>query len=102
MLAVLQKRAGVNLSSQDVFLNVVGGLKVKDPGVDAAVCLALASAYSDKPVAEKLCVMGEVGLAGEIRTVSQQERRTKEIRGLGYEVPSRSKNLRQLVEEALA
>jgi len=102
LLAVLQKRAGVNLSNQDVFLNVVGGLKVKDPGVDAAVCLALASAYADKAVQENLCVIGEVGLAGEVRSVSQQERRAREIKGLGYAVPEKVKGLRQLVETSLA
>lgn len=97
LLAVLQKQAGVNLSNQDVFVNVVGGIKVKDPAVDAAVCLALASTYRDVALPESLCVIGEIGLAGELRRVSQQERRIKEIEGLGYTVPGQQKRLRQLL-----
>jgi DNA repair protein RadA/Sms len=102
LLAVLQKRAGVNLSNQDVFVNVVGGLKVKDPAVDAAVCLALASAAADKPVPERICVMGEIGLAGEVRKVVLQERRAREIKGLGYEVADGRKDLRALLSSLVS
>ena len=101
LLAVLQKRAGVNLSSQDVFVNVVGGLKVRDPAVDAAVCTALASAYADKTVAEGVCVIGEVGLSGELRRVTGEARRIKEIRGLGYDVPEGIKSIRQLIAQTV-
>jgi DNA repair protein RadA/Sms len=86
LLAVLQKNGGINLSNQDVFINIVGGLKVKDPAVDAAVCMALASAFLEVPLAEKICVVGEVGLAGELRQVQAQERRRKEIEALGYKM----------------
>jgi DNA repair protein RadA/Sms len=102
LLAVLQKQAGVNLSSQDVFVNIVGGVKVKDPAVDAAICLAVASSYLEKVLPEKLCVIGEVGLAGEIRRVTQQERRTKEIEGLGYQVAPSEKQLRKLIARFLS
>ena len=83
-VAVLQRRAGIDLSNHDVFVNIVGGLKVREPGIDAAVCVALASARTGKVLDPKLVFMGEVGLAGEIRRVSQQERREKEVRSLGY------------------
>jgi DNA repair protein RadA/Sms len=86
LLAVLQRRAGVNLTQQDVFVNIVGGLKVKDPSVDLAVCAALASAAQGETLPEKLCVIGEVGLAGEVRRAWQQERREKMVRELGYQV----------------
>ena len=98
LLAVLQRRAGIDLSSQDVFVNVVGGIKVKDPAADAAVCVALASAAVNTPLPELLCVIGEVGLAGELRRVQQQGRREKEVGLLGYEVNAQHKELRQLLD----
>ncbi|MBU6389768.1 DNA repair protein RadA [Patescibacteria group bacterium] len=101
LLAVLQKRAGVNLSNQDVFINIVGGLKIKDPALDAAVCVALASAHKEVALPETLCVIGEIGLAGELRRVSQQERRIKEIKNLGYTTPKPVKSLGQLVGSVL-
>lgn len=101
LLAVLQRRAGINLSSHDVFVNVVGGIKVKDTAVDAAVCLALASAYRDQSLPENLCVLGEVGLAGELRRASGQDRRHKEITGLGYTVPTGVKDLGSLIRKLL-
>jgi len=98
LLAVLQRRAGIDLSNQDVFLNVVGGLKVKDPAVDAAVCAALASAVTNTPLPEKLCIIGEIGLAGEMRRVQQQARREKEVTLLGYQTNVQYKELRQLLD----
>jgi DNA repair protein RadA/Sms len=98
LLAVLQRRAGLDLSNQDVYLNIVGGLKVKDPAVDAAVCVALASALLGTTVPENLCIVGEVGLAGEIRTVSRQSRREKEVTTLGYTMPKVTKELRELLK----
>jgi DNA repair protein RadA/Sms len=98
LLAVLQRRAGLDLSNQDVFVNVVGGLKVKDPAVDAAVCAALASAFLGKAIDERLCVIGEVGLAGELRTVHRQQRREKEITSLGYSLPPASRQLKPLLK----
>ncbi|HSI20334.1 MAG TPA: DNA repair protein RadA [Verrucomicrobiae bacterium] len=97
LLAVLQRRAGLDLSNQDVFVNVVGGLKIKDTAVDAAVCCALASALVGSSVDERLCVIGEVGLAGEIRTVTQQKRREKEVTTLGYTLAKHTKELRELL-----
>lgn len=101
LLAVLQRRAGVDLSNHDVFVNIVGGLKVRDTGIDAAVCAALASAKQGVPVAGRLAVIGEVGLAGELRRVSQQERREKEVTNLGYTVPQFDRQLNRLLQEIL-
>lgn len=102
LLAVLHKRAGVDLSKHDVFLNVVGGLRIKDPAVDAAICLALASALIEKALPEKLCVLGEIGLSGELRAVSQQERRIKAVKDLGYSVPVEKRQLRELIKTYLS
>lgn len=101
LLAVLQKRANINLSNQDVFINVVGGLKIKDPAVDAAVCVALASALSDRSVKADVCIIGEVGLSGEIRKPKRSERREKEVVGLGYQLLSGNKDIKSLLAKAL-
>jgi len=81
--AVLQKRAGLNLSQSDIHLNVVGGIRADEPAADLAVCLAIASAYKDKALGKDLVVFGEVGLGGEVRTVTQTEKRIKECATLG-------------------
>ncbi len=98
LIAVLQKHARLPLADQDVYLNVVGGLKVKDPAVDAAVCLAIASSVSGNIVPEKLCVFGEVGLAGEIRSVAGQSRRIKDVEKLGYQVAPSVKRVSELLQ----
>lgn len=84
LVAVLSKRAGLPLSSFDVFVNVAGGIKVAEPGVDLAVCLAIASSFADKPLDPKICALGEVGLLGEVRQVGNLEKRAKEARRLGF------------------
>jgi len=83
LIAVLQKRAGLNLSQYDVHVNVVGGITADEPAVDLAVALAVASAYKDKSLGNDLAVFGEVGLGGEIRTVRFLEKRIKECEHLG-------------------
>ena len=85
LLAVLQRRAGLKLENQDVFLNVVGGLKVKDPALDLAASLAVASSLSNQSMPEKSVALGEVGLAGEIRPISLFEERVREAKRLGFE-----------------
>ncbi|RJQ36632.1 MAG: DNA repair protein RadA [Dehalococcoidia bacterium] len=82
--AVLSRRAGLKLGSQDIIVNVTGGLKVSEPAADLAIALAIASSYHDRPVAPALAAVGEVGLNGEIRTVSQLERRLGEAARLGF------------------
>ncbi|MBI4093048.1 MAG: DNA repair protein RadA [Candidatus Kerfeldbacteria bacterium] len=85
LLAVLSKRVGLKLAAQDVFVNVVGGFRVSEPAVDLAVCLAVASAALNKAVPKDLVAIGEVGLAGEVRSVSQLEQRLKEAEKLGFQ-----------------
>lgn len=84
LLAVLEKRGGMRLGQQDVFLNIAGGLRVDDPGLDLAVCASLISSYEDTPVSEQICFAGEVGLGGEIRAVSRIENRIAEAEKLGF------------------
>jgi DNA repair protein RadA/Sms len=84
LIAVLSKRVGVRLSDQDVFVNVVGGLRVGEPAADLAVACAIVSSFRDIPVAGDLAVVGEVGLSGELRAVSQLETRLNEATKLGF------------------
>ena len=84
LLAVLEKRAGVSLFNQDVYVNVAGGLSLSEPAADLALCAAVASSVRDVCIPGDWAVMGEVGLAGEIRAVSQCERRLNECARLGF------------------
>jgi DNA repair protein RadA/Sms len=84
LTAVLSKRVGLRLGDQDIFVNVVGGLRVNEPAVDLAIALAVASSFTNRPVHEDLALFGEVGLAGELRSVSQGERRLREAAKLGF------------------
>ncbi len=85
LLAVLEKRLGLKFSTCDVYLNVIGGLRIDDPGADAAVALALISSLRDIPVPASLIAMGEIGLAGEFRAVSAAAQRVGEASRLGFE-----------------
>jgi len=85
LIAVLQRRAGLNLAQYDVHVNIVGGIVADEPAADLAVCLAIASAYKDKALGNDLAVFGEVGLGGEIRSVRFLEKRIKECEGLGMQ-----------------
>jgi len=78
LVAVLQKRGGLNLSNQDIYVNIVGGIKINEPAADVAVILAIASAFKDKPLPKGLVCFGEVGLSGEIRSVPHVQRRVAE------------------------
>ena len=84
LIAVLSKRASVGLGSQDVYVNVVGGLKVGEPAVDLALALAIASSLRDQPLPADQVVFGELGLGGELRSVNQAERRIKEAASMGF------------------
>ena len=84
LLAVLERRAGFKLSQKDVFLNMAGGLRVTDPAADLAVVCAVLSSNFDFPIPNDVCFAGEVGLSGEIRPVSQAERRATEAARLGF------------------
>ncbi len=85
LLAVLEKRFGFRLSAQDVFLNIAGGLRVEDPGIDLAVLVAIISSQQDMPVSAGIAFAGEVGLSGEIRAVNRIEQRIAEAEKLGFE-----------------
>ena len=105
LLAILERRAGLNLSSYDVYLSVAGGFKVSEYAADLAVCLAIASSVKDKPVKEGTAAFGECGLNGEIRRVSHQDKRTSEAQKLGYKsvVSSDSvKNISEAISKSLA
>ncbi|MBW1800039.1 MAG: DNA repair protein RadA [Deltaproteobacteria bacterium] len=84
LVAVLGKRMGIEMGDQDIFVNVAGGLKVNEPGADLGIISALVSSFLDKPVDRNMVLFGEVGLAGEIRGVSQPELRIKEAQKLGF------------------
>ena len=84
LMAVLEKRAGMSLGSQDVYLNIVGGMRVNEPALDLGIILAVASTYKNISIPEDIAVIGEVGLTGEIRSVNMIEKRVKEIEKLGY------------------
>ncbi len=84
LLAVLEKRGGMSLSTCDAYINVIGGLRLDEPAADLPVVLAVASSFRDSPVADTLAAVGEVGLTGEIRAVSQLEQRLHEIGRMGF------------------
>jgi DNA repair protein RadA/Sms len=91
-VAVLTRRAGIRLSDQDVFVNIIGGLQVREPAVDLAMAIAIASSMRDLPVDPSLAFIGEIGLSGEVRTVPQLPSRLKEAAKLGFKrviVPGR-------------
>ena len=84
VLAVLERKCGLELSTCDVFVNVAGGLRVDEPAVDLAVALAVASSLRDVPLAPRLVAFGEIGLAGEVRSVPRLEARVAEARAMGF------------------
>lgn len=84
MVAVLDKRIGLNLGGCDVYLNVAGGVRAEEPALDLGICLAIASSLKNRPVDQFTTVIGEVGLTGEVRAVSQLEARVKEAAKLGF------------------
>ena len=84
LIAVLEKRVGLNLSSQDTYVNIVGGFRLDEPAVDLGVVVAISSAFRNTSIDPKLAVIGEVGLTGELRSVNQTEKRLAEIQKLGF------------------
>ena len=119
LLAVAEKRAGMKLSQFDAYINVIGGLQLDEPGADLPVILAVASSYRDAVIAHDLAAIGEVGLTGEIRSVSNMNLRLSEVARLGFkkciipkngseklEIPEgltvyRVRNLREAIETAM-
>ncbi len=119
LLAVTEKRAGMKLNLFDAYINVIGGLRLDEPGADLPVVLAVASSYREAAIADDLVAIGEVGLTGEIRSVSHMNQRLQEVARLGFkqviipknkseklEIPEgltvyRVKNLREAIEMAM-
>ena len=119
MLAVMEKRAGMKMSMFDAYVNVIGGLRLDEPGADLPVVLALASSYRDQCIPDDLVAVGEVGMTGEIRSVSHMNQRLAEISRLGFkkcmiprggseklEIPGgltvyRVRNIQEAIEAAL-
>ncbi len=100
LCAVINKRTKINITAQDIIVNIVGGLEVDDPGIDAAVAAAIISSMLDKPVNKKTLVLGEIGLGGEIRPISKTSQRLKEAEKLGFKTvlgPGDIKNLNELI-----
>ena len=95
LLAVLEKRMELVMGMKDVFINLVGGLKVDDPAADLSILCAIASSFMDKPIDENIVFMGEIGLAGEVRSISRLGHRLSEVIALGFSgavVPAASMN----------
>lgn len=84
LIAIMQRHLGVQLYDQDIFLNIVGGVRVAEPALDLAVVLAIISSFKNKPLLDKLAVFGEIGLSGEIRTIQKGQDRIKEAVKLGF------------------
>lgn len=119
LMAVAEKRAGMKLNVFDAYINVIGGLRLDEPGADLPVVLAVASSYREQPITDDLVAIGEVGLTGEIRSVSNLNQRLSEVARLGFkkciipkngaekvEIPEgltvyRVRNLREAIETAL-
>ena len=119
LMAVAEKRAGLKMNVFDAYINVIGGLRLDEPGADLPVVLAVASSYRDRPIADDLVAIGEVGLTGEIRSVSHLNQRLGEVSRLGFkkciiprggseklDIPKglevyRVRNLREAIEMAL-
>jgi len=101
LIAVLQKRANINLENQDIFVNIAGGIKIKEPSADLAIMLAIASAYKNKSIDRKYCIFGEVGLTGEIRKVTFESKRIAESNRLGFLKNVQSKNIGLAIKEVL-
>ncbi len=101
LCAILSRHAGINLSDKDVYVNIAGGLKVKEPAIDLAVCLAIASSAKNKALKPDSIAFGEVSLTGDIRPVSRMDDRTKEAKRLGYKnfyVPDeKNRHIRSIV-----
>ena len=98
LLAIIGKRADVRVHDQDVYVNVVGGMKIREPAADLAVAAAVISAITNTPIPDDAIVVGELGLGGEIRSVPFLERRLKEAERLGYKTALTPKNVKHVRE----
>lgn len=96
LIAVLEKRAGMSLGNQDVYMNIVGGIKINEPALDLGIILAAASSFKNMPIPKDSIAIGEVGLTGEVRNVNMIEKRIKEAEKMGFKtciIPESNKKL---------
>ena len=100
LIAVLEKKGDFILAGHDVFLNITGGIQISDPALDLAVCVALISSLKEIPLAENSCYIGEIGLSGEIRSVSQVDRRVNEAVKLGFKTVYTSAQGKDKIEKS--
>jgi DNA repair protein RadA/Sms len=84
LLAVMEKRLGLHLAGQDVYVNVVGGMKIDEPAIDLGIVLAVTSSLRESPIDHATVVLGEMGLGGEVRAISQAELRIREAAKMGF------------------
>lgn len=98
LAAVISKKTNVNLGNSDIYLNIIGGMKLTEPAVDLAVCGAIISSYRNKPFESNICLFGEVGLLGEVRKVTRHKDREKEAVTLGYKVIADIKEIGEIVK----
>ncbi len=84
IIAVLEKRAGLQLSSYDSYINLTGGIRVTEPSIDAAIAAAIASSYRNMPIAEDMLIFGEIGLTGELRAVTEAKKKVQEAQKMGF------------------
>jgi len=84
LMAVLEKRVGLQLSSCDAYVNIAGGMKIMEPAVDLSIVMAIVSSYKNRPINDKTVAFGEVGLSGEVRAVNMAEQRVQEVKKLGF------------------
>ena len=99
LLAVLEKRIGLQIQNQDVYINVVGGIRINEPSIDLGIVIAVASSFRNIPIASDIVVTGEVGLTGEIRAVSYIEKRISECKKLGFKKIVIPKNNYEVVKD---
>lgn len=99
--AVIQKKTGMSISNCDIYLNVVGGLKISEPAADLAVVAAIMSSFTNRRIKPRICLYGEVGLMGEIRSVSRHKERQNELQKLGYKSVSDINSIDQIIERCL-
>lgn len=97
LAAVISKKTSINLTNSDIYINIVGGMKLKDPALDLPVCLSMISSYINIELPENNCYFGEVGLSGEIRKVVRAKDREKEANNLGFKTINNVKKLSQII-----
>ena len=99
LIAVLEKKAGLLLGNQDVYLNVVGGIRINEPAIDLGIILAAASSFKNISIPREVVAIGEVGLTGEVRAVNLIEKRIKEAEKLGFKTCIIPENNKKLLKE---